>query len=158
MGAGRAYRGLAAMAVLAAGAGSAPAMPARAGDGAALPPIGQEPHIVRALVSGVVGDRIRQACPDISARMLRVADELWKLERYARRQGYTEADVRAFLRSGEARAEIRAMADAYLASKGVEAGDVTAHCRLGREEIARNSQIGILLKDTAARPGRAETD
>lgn len=153
--AGEAYGGLAAAAALVAAVGGA--LPAVALADGAAPPLRDNAHILRALMSGVVGDRIRQVCPEISARMLRVADELWKLERYARAQGYTEADIRAFLRSSDERARVKAMADAYLAAKGVAPGDVAAHCRLGREEIARNTQIGILLKDNA-RPGRDQTD
>lgn len=112
----------------------------------ALDPINREPHINESLIAGRVGDVIRNTCPTISARMVVVYTKLRELERYARDEGYSEADFKAFTGNGAEKERMKAEAQAYLAAAGAVEGDVESYCKVGRDEIAKGSLIGELLR------------
>lgn len=111
----------------------------------ALEPLSQQRYINDRLIAARVADRIRRECPTIDARLVRAFSEARALKRYARGQGYSEAQIDAFLDSRTDRQRIYASAEAYMAGKGVVAGDADSYCRLGRDEIARGSVTGTLL-------------
>ena len=114
----------------------------------ALEPINREAHINESLMAGRVGDVIRNTCPTISARMLVVYSKLKELERYARDKGYSEEDFKAFTGNGAEKARMKAQAQAYLAAAGAVEGDVESYCKVGRDEIAKGSLIGELLRSS----------
>ena len=64
----------------------------------ALEPLATERHINDSLRAGRIGDVIRKTCPSIDARMFVVLGKLEELKSYARKKGYSEAEVRAFLK------------------------------------------------------------
>ncbi len=112
----------------------------------ALEPLNTEPHINDSLIAGRVGDVIRNTCPSISARMFVVLQKLNELESYARDKGYKEADVKAFLKDKTEKSRIRGLADAYLKKAGAVEGDAESYCKVGRDEIAKGSLAGTLLR------------
>lgn len=109
-------------------------------------PLAQENHINQQLLAAQVGDILRKACPAASARMLVVYGRLRELESYARAQGYTEAEVKAYLKSPADKARIRREAEAYLARAGAVAGDSDSYCRVARDEVRRGTLAGQLLR------------
>lgn len=111
-------------------------------------PINEEPVILDKLLQGFIGDAIVDNCPTMEARTLRALGELNDLRDYALAQGYTPDEVRAFVRSDEEKAKFKARAAAWLKERGAEPGNPDAYCRIGEEEIARNSLIGYLLRST----------
>jgi hypothetical protein len=119
---------------------------AASGAQAERPPLRENAQIYDSLFAAAVGDEIRKNCPSISARMFRVWRGARELEAQARAQGYTEEEVKAFLKSKTERARMRRLRDAYLESHGVVEDDPQSYCRLGREEIARNTLTGSLLR------------
>ncbi|WP_207100604.1 DUF5333 domain-containing protein [Paracoccus shandongensis] len=137
MRAGAAYRGLARAALLALSLAAAPAL--------ALPPLSQERHINDSLVQARVADVLRKGCPTLDARIIRAFGEARKLKRYALDQGYSEAQIDAFLDSKEERRRIYAEADRYMTANGVVSGQPETFCRLGRQEIERKTIAGSLL-------------
>lgn len=112
----------------------------------ALTPLPKEAHINHSLMSGVAADNIRNACPSISARMITAWSKLNGLKTYAENKGYQEAEVRAFLKNPTEKARVKAMAAAYLKSHGAVAGNAESYCKVGREEIAKKSLIGQMLR------------
>ena len=112
----------------------------------ALTPLPKETHINQSLMSGVAADTIRKVCPSISARMLVAYKKLNGLKTYAVSKGYNEAEVRAFLKNPTEKARVKAMAADYLKSHGAVVGDAESYCTVGREEIAKNSLIGQMLR------------
>ena len=114
--------------------------------GQATVPLAEEPHINEQLMAASVGDVIRNTCPSISARMVTVFFKAKELEKYARKAGYQEDEVKAFLKDKSEKARIKAMAADYMAANGVVEGDVDSYCALGTSEIAKDSAIGALLK------------
>lgn len=112
----------------------------------ALEPLNQEAHINASLVAGKVGDTIRKTCPSISAKMFVVLQKLNELEDYARGKGYAEADVKAFLKDPAEKARIKSLAQDYLTKAGAVSGDAESYCKVGRDEIAKGTLAGSLLR------------
>jgi hypothetical protein len=109
-------------------------------------PLNQNAHITDSLVAGRVGDTIRQTCPSISAKMLTAYSKLKALEAYARDQGYTEAEVKVFMKDPTEKARIKALAETYLKKAGAIEGDAESYCAVGRAEIANGTLAGSLLR------------
>ncbi len=114
----------------------------------ALVPLKDEAHINEQLVAASAGDQLRQNCPSLSARVLVVLGKLAELENYARAQGYTKQDVDVFLRDKVQKARIKDTAKAYLEKAGVVRGNVESYCEVGRQEIAKGTLVGSLLRSS----------
>ncbi|MDB5666051.1 DUF5333 domain-containing protein [Cypionkella sp.] len=112
----------------------------------ALEPLNKEVHINASLVAGQVGDTIRKTCPSISAKMFTVLGKLNALEDYARDKGYTEAEVKAFLKDKTEKKRIKTLAKEYLTKAGAVEGDAESYCKVGRDEIAKGTLAGSLLR------------
>ncbi len=113
---------------------------------AVLQPLEDNPRVQGEFLAAAVGDEIRKNCPTISARLFRVFKKANELESYALSLGYTKADIKTMRESPAAKARLKSMRDAYLAEHGVTKGDPESYCRLGREEIEKNSLTGWLLR------------
>lgn len=111
-------------------------------------PLPQEAHINEQLVAAAAGDMLRQTCPSLYARLWVVWLKLRDLEAYARDQGYTEEEVTLFLKDKVQKARVKAEAEAYLAQAGVVDGDTDSFCRAGRDEIAKGTLVGSLLRSS----------
>lgn len=122
------------VAALAAPAAATPAMP-----------IEKEPVITAQLTSAMVGDIIRKTCPTISARLLVAFGKAQDLKDYALKQGYSEAEIKGFLKNKAEKERIRKAARVYLEAKGAKPGDAEAHCAVGRAEIAARTLTGQML-------------
>jgi hypothetical protein len=107
--------------------------------------LNQNDHITQSLVAAKVADEIRNTCASISARYLVVFQKMGELEDYARAGGYTETEVRAFLKDKGEKARITALAQAYLTEAGAVPGDEESFCLAGRGEIAAETLAGSLL-------------
>ena len=114
----------------------------------ALVPINEEPTIINTLLQGFIGDAIDDNCDTIEARTLRALGELNKLKNYALEQGYSADDIRGLVKSKDEKAKGKALAAEWLKERGAEPGNPEAYCRIGEEEIAKESLIGYLLRST----------
>jgi Family of unknown function (DUF5333) len=114
----------------------------------ALDPLPEETHINDSLRAGRIGDVIRKTCPSISARMFTVLGKIEDLKRYALAQGYSRDEVEAFIKDRDQKNRLKAEAAAYLAAAGAVEGDPESYCRVGRDEIAKDSMIGELLRSS----------
>lgn len=111
--------------------------------------IAKDDHVTQMLMAARVGDVIRNTCPTISARMFVVLGQMHELKAYALAQGYTEPEVRAFLKDPVEKDRIKGLADAYLAKAGAKPGDAESHCTVGRAEIAAGTLTGRLLRSSS---------
>lgn len=94
----------------------------------------------------VVADHVRKECDSIDARLWRAYVFIEKLKSKARERGYARAQVEAYLDDEDEQAKMDWRRNAYFEANDASADDPQSLCRLGRAEIARNSQIGHLLK------------
>ena len=115
------------------------------GPAAALEPLSSEAYVNDRLVQARVADMLRRGCPSIDARLIRAFSEARALKRYALDKGYSDAQIEAFLDSKDDRKRIYAAADRYMVENGVVNGQPDTFCRLGRDEIARQTVAGSLL-------------
>lgn len=111
----------------------------------ALPALADDQHITLSLMSAGVGDSIRNKCPTISARIFVALRKVKELEKYAKKLGYSEAQIKAFISSKPERERIRGLVRAYMVENGVVEGKKETYCSLGRAEIAKGSLIGQLI-------------
>ena len=109
-------------------------------------PMAQNAHINDELRAGFAGDTLRKTCPTISARMMVVMGRLWDLKSYAEAQGYTADDYEAFRADPVQKTRLKTEAEAYLAAAGAKPGDVESYCKVGRDEIAKGTALGTLLR------------
>lgn len=118
-----------------------------AGPALALEPINQEKYINETLRQGFIADAIADNCPTLDPRNLRALNELTKLKDYALKKGYSADEIRAFVTSKTEKARGKKEAAAWLEKAGAVAADPESYCRIGRDEIAKGTLAGSLLRD-----------
>ena len=89
---------------------------------------------------------VSKKCSEIDARKLKGMNYLWSLKRKANSLGYSDDEINAYRKSETEKARIRARGENYVKSRGLNPKDSGDLCKFGHAEIARNSQIGSLLK------------
>jgi len=119
---------------------------APASSAAARPHLREATQINDGLFAVAIAREIKDHCPSIRARYFRAFTFLSSLKREAREMGYSNAEIEAYVEDDAEKARMRARGEAYLAEKGVSYDDPQSFCALGREEIEKSSQIGVLLR------------
>ena len=84
----------------------------------------------------------------MEARKLRALGELVDLRTYALEAGYDRDVVKEFVTSKDEKAKFKVEAAEWLAALGAVPGSQDAYCKIGEEEIAKDSLIGQLLRST----------
>lgn len=110
-----------------------------------LPPLGEVPAVWEGLVAAAVAYEIGDKCDGVDARILVGLAYLNDLKAEARRLGYTEEQIDAFIDDDAEKDRLEAVARGRLSAMGVVEGDPDTHCAAGRAEIAAGSAIGRLL-------------
>ena len=105
-----------------------------------------EAEINNGLLAVGIADEIRKRCDSISARTFTAMGYLSSLKRDARAKGYSNEQINTYTKSSTEKAKMRKRGQVYLAQNGASMSDPVSMCRLGRAEIAKRSQIGVLLR------------
>ncbi len=113
---------------------------------AAKPHLRDVPEIDNPLYYALVAYEISENCADLSARKLKGLNDAWKLARKARNLGYSDNEIKAYIKSDEEKARMRSRGEAYFNSKGASYDAPQTLCVLGHAEIKRNSAIGVYLR------------
>lgn len=116
------------------------------GAGTAQAGLSDEKDINDGLLVLAVADKIRRACDEIGGRLFTAQSYSNKLRQIAASRGYSEAEIDAYVNDKVEKAKMRERRNAYFASKGASNLDPDSLCVLGRDEIARGTQVGQLLK------------
>lgn len=106
---------------------------------------GDLPKVRDGLTAVAAANEIRQNCDDISARVIRAYSLIRSLESFARSQGYSKAEIDAYVDSKSEKAALEARAKAYLTQNGVDPSRPATYCSVGRSEIAKETAVGRLL-------------
>lgn len=117
-----------------------------AGASAAQTPLHEDPTVREGFYAIGLADEVRRNCPQISPRLVRAYSFLKSLEGHALESGYTDADIEALKDNEAAEEALRRQIRADLAERGARPGNTAGYCKVGREEIARGSLAGRLLK------------
>ena len=112
----------------------------------ALEPLHQNRTVIAGFYAMGLADLVRRNCDDISPRYLRAYNYLKALEKYALDAGYTPAQIEELTDNREEKQKLRARIEADLAKRGASAETPQGYCTVGREEIAKNSAAGRLLR------------
>lgn len=112
----------------------------------AKPPLRDVPEIDDALLMVAIADDLRKTCDDIDARLLKALGHIQGLKSKARKLGYSDDEIKAYTGSKDEQKRMRARGEKYLEQRGVDRKNDTAYCTFGKQEIAKGSQIGVLLK------------
>ena len=107
--------------------------------------LAQEADINNRLLEIAVADEIRKSCDVISPRIFTAWRRMQALKAEAIARGYTEAEIEAYVNDKDEKRKMRARSDAYVREHEAEPNDAQSLCRLGKEEIAKQSRIGSLL-------------
>lgn len=108
--------------------------------------LSEEKGINDGLLVIAVADKIRRDCSDISARFLAARSYLGALKDAATGKGYSEAEIDAYINNDAEKARMRERRNAYFEARGASNLDPASLCALGRAEIQKQSQIGLLLR------------
>lgn len=122
-------------------------LPAGAVAAQSLPPLHEDRNVRWSFYSAGLADIVRNNCPEISGRTFRGLRYALALRSYALDLGYTQDDVDTLLANKEEEEKLRREIVADLAERGATPGNTEAYCRVGREEIAKDSLAGKLLRD-----------
>jgi hypothetical protein len=114
---------------------------------ASKPPLREVSVIDDGLFYVAVANEIRKGCDTISARPIKALSVLQSLRSQAFDLGYSQAEIDAYTESEAEKDRMRARGARLYASRGVDPTKPADLCRLGREEIAMHTQIGVLLKE-----------
>jgi hypothetical protein len=104
-----------------------------------------EREISEGLITIGIAYEISEVCPEIGARRLRGLNALLGLRSRAQAMGYSSAEIEAYIDNDTEKDRLEAIARGRLAKLGAARGDTSAHCAVGRSEIAKNSGIGRFL-------------
>lgn len=112
-----------------------------------LPPLHTDRNVRFSFYSAGLADIVRNNCPEIDGRTFRGLRYALALRSYALDRGYSKDDIDALLKNKTEEEKLRAEIVADLAERGAKPGATEAYCRVGREEIAKDSLAGRLLRD-----------
>lgn len=113
---------------------------------AAKPPLREVAYVDDGLFQIAVADVIRKGCTDIDARLFRAMGALRDLRNHALSLGYTRDEIDAYVDSDDEKNRMRARGAELFDARGVNPENPDDLCRMGREEIAKNSPVGKLLR------------
>lgn len=108
--------------------------------------LAQEDDINAGLFNVAVAQKIRKQCDEITPRYFTALGYLQSLKTMALKRGYSEAEIDRYINDDAEKNRMDARRNAYIRASGAQPDDAASMCRLGRQEIARQSQIGQLLK------------
>ena len=111
------------------------------------PPLGQVPVITEGLIDTAIAYELDRKCDELDGRRLQGIAFLWSLESEARRLGYSRDEIRDFIDNDEEKDRLEGIARERLRGMGAVEGEWDTYCAVGREEIAKGSQVGKLLDD-----------
>lgn len=112
----------------------------------ALAPLHKNPTVVNGFYNIGLADELRKNCDAIDARMFRAFSYIKSIERFAREAGYSDAEIDEFVDNKQEKEKLRARIRADLAKRGASPKTPEGYCTVGREEIAKGSAAGRLLR------------
>lgn len=114
---------------------------------AALQPLHQNPTVVNGFYAIGLADELRKNCESIEPRWLRAYNYLKALEKFARDAGYSDAEIDQLVDNKSEKERLRDQIQDDLAQRGASRQTPEGYCTVGREEIAKNSAAGRLLRE-----------
>jgi hypothetical protein len=105
-----------------------------------------EPTIDGPMLSVAIAIEVSDKCPSIDARKIKGLNYLWGLKSAAKKLGYSDAQIKAYVESDAEKARMRKLGESYVRSKGLNPASVADLCTLGSNEIVANTLTGSFLR------------
>ncbi|MDJ0640880.1 MAG: DUF5333 domain-containing protein [Paracoccaceae bacterium] len=112
----------------------------------ALQPLHKDQRVLSGFYAIGLADEVRKKCDSIEPRIFRAISYLRSLERYARNAGYSSEDIDELQDNKAEKEKLKARIRADLAKRGATPETPEGYCTVGREEIAKGSAAGRLLR------------
>ena len=112
----------------------------------ALQPLHENRTVISGFYAMGLADLVRRNCDEISPRYLRAYNYLKGLEKFALNAGYSPAQIDELTDNREEKERLKVRIIADLAERGATPQTPQGYCTVGREEIAKNSAAGRLLR------------
>lgn len=112
----------------------------------ALQPLYKDPTVVNGFYWIGLADEVQERCESIEPRLFRAIGRIRSLERYAREAGYSRSQIEELTDNKVEKEKLRARIRADLAKRGATPETPEGYCTVGREEIAKGSAAGRLLR------------
>lgn len=117
-----------------------------AGTAQAKPALRDVPEIDNNMLWVALAIEISDRCDQIAPRTMKGLVYLNALRNKAQEMGYSNEEIRAYVKSDTEKARMRKKGEAYVRARGLDPADTGDLCKLGFAEISRGSQIGVFLK------------
>jgi len=112
----------------------------------ALTPLHENPRVINGFYALGMADILRRGCDDIKPRWIRAYNYLKALESFAKKEGYSQAQIDELTDNDAEKDKLEARIRADLAKRGASPKTPEGYCTVGREEIAKGSAAGRLLR------------
>ena len=109
-------------------------------------PLHENPTVISSFYSIGLADEVRKNSTSISPRMVRAYNYLRALHRWAKSNGYTDAEIKDLVENREEKEALRARIRADLRNRGASPQTPEGYCTVGREEIAKETTAGRFLR------------
>jgi len=113
---------------------------------AALQPLHEDQRVLNGFYAIGLADEVRKNCDSIEPKLITAWSYLKSLERYAKKAGYSSDDIKALQDNKAEKEKLRTKIRADLAERGATPENPEGYCTVGREEIAKGSAAGRLLR------------
>ena len=110
------------------------------------PGLPNEPEITEGLITVGMAYELSERCDGLKARTLTGITTLLGLKNRARGLGYSSAEVDAFIDDDAEKDRLEAIARERLRGLGVVEDQPQSFCAVGRDQIARGTGVGRLLR------------
>ena len=113
---------------------------------AAKQPLHEHPTVITGFYALGLADEVRKNCNSIGPRMVRAYGHLRGLYNWARKNGYSDDEIKELVDNRKEKEALRARIRADLKTRGASPQTPEGYCTVGREEIAKKSAAGRLLR------------
>ncbi|WP_375690532.1 DUF5333 domain-containing protein [Pseudooceanicola sp. LIPI14-2-Ac024] len=113
----------------------------------ARPPLRDVPEIDDKMLWVALAYEISDRCEAIAPRTLTGLGYLWDLKAQANKLGYSNDEIKEYVRSDAEKARMRVRGEAYVRARGLNPDSDADLCRLGTQEMEKGTQIGAFLKE-----------
>ena len=109
-------------------------------------PLHENPTVISGFYAIGLADEVRKNCSSIGPRMIRAYNYLRALHGWAKDNGYTDAEIEELVDNRKEKEALRARIRADLKDRGASPQTPEGYCTVGREEIAKETAAGRLLR------------
>lgn len=102
--------------------------------------------VTEGLIAAGMAIELGDVCGDVSVRMLRGLSFLNGLKNELEDAGFSDAEIDAYIDDDAEKDRLEAIARERLVALGAVPGDAASHCAVARDQIARSTQVGRLLR------------